>query len=228
MLRRLLPDRLKNMRDIGGVVTRSGRRLREDVFVRSNLPLGLSEADVSFLLQKRLDTAIDLRSSDEVSSQRSDLDDPRFSYHHIQVNGVAFPPSEESIPEGYVGIVDDRLTIRSIIETIARAPKGVVFHCSAGKDRSGVIAMLLLLIADAHDDDIIVDYQVSHSFFKNEIREYLAQHPGAPAWIGQSKAEYMEQTLSLFRAKYGSIGHYLNSIDLDPEDSRRLLGKMFG
>ncbi len=225
-MRRLLPDSITNMRDIGGVVTRSGRRLTEGVFIRSNVPVGLSDRDLSFLAERRLTTVIDLRSAREIQTQKSDLNDRRFHYRHIEVRGSTPPESESEIPEGYLKIVDDTPTIGTIMETIARAPDGVIFHCTAGKDRSGVLAMLLLLYAGAYDEDIIADYQISHAFIRADVLRYLEQHPELPAWAGQSKAEYMEKTLGLFRTRYGTIETYFVSLGLSREDTRRLRDKM--
>lgn len=226
-MRRLLPDRLKNMRDIGGIVTRSGRRINEGVFIRSNVPVGLSDADLSFLMETRLTTVIDLRSLHEIQTRKSDLNDTRFRYRHIEVKGAAPPESESKIPEGYLEIIGDTSTVGTIMETMARAPGGVIFHCNAGKDRSGVLSMLLLLYADAYDEDIIADYQVSHTFIGADVLRYLKQHPELPAWAGQSKAEYMEETLRLFRATYGTIDTYFASLSLSREDRKRLHDKMF-
>lgn len=216
------------MRDIGGIITRSGRRIAEHVFVRSNLPLGLSEAHMSFLLEKGLHTVIDLRSDAELALQRSDLSDPRFDYHHIPLTGADRPKSEEQIAPGYLKMLGDSPSIASALTAMAYAPAGSIFHCAAGKDRSGVLAMILLLLADAYTEDIIADYQLSYVFIQDEILQHRKQFPDLPTWVGQSKMEYMEQTLSMFKARYETIETYLEVIGLSPGLIARLLIKLFG
>jgi len=215
------------MRDIGGIIAKSGKVINELKFIRSNLPSGLSAADLSFLINNKINTVIDLRTIDDVQNRISDLNSANFNYHNIQMKGAGFPESEARIPEGYLEMIEDGPTIKHIFEMMANSPAGIIFNCNAGKDRTGVIAMLLLLLADAFDTDILADYQVSYTFIKDDVIKMLRQNPDLPSWLGQSKSEYMEETLKLFRHRYHDINNYLNHIGVHTNTKNSILDKLF-
>ena len=101
--------------------------------------------------------------------------------------------------------IEDKETISQVFHIIASSKDGVLFNCKAGKDRTGVIAMILLLLADVYDDDIIADYSVSCIYIRDEIKKMNEDNPDLPFFFGDSKLEYMEETLKLFRQKYKNI-----------------------
>ena len=65
--------------------------------------------------------------------------------------------------------------MKAIFECIANAPQGVIFNCSAGKDRSGVVSAVLLLFAGVKDEDIIENYLVTKYYIKQRL-EYIKQN----------------------------------------------------
>lgn len=205
------------MRDIGGVFTKSDKEIRLWKIIRSNLPTGLSADNIKFLAKKGLSTIIDLRTPVDIQNTPNQLNQKGFTYHHVETKGSTYPDAEEKIPQGYLEIIDDTTAIRKIFEIIGTSKTGIIINCNAGKDRTGIIVLLLLLLADAYDEDIIADYQLSYTLLKKEVTQMHANNPKLPAWLGHSKAEYMEQTLQLFRTKYGDINSYLTYIGLDAE-----------
>ncbi len=226
-MRRLMCKNVKNMRDLGGIPTKSGRLIKEYRFLRSNLPIGLSNKEIDFLVQNKIDTVIDLRTKEEIQSKPNDLAHPPFAYKHIQIKGDGSPKTEKEIPYGYISILDDKEKIKKLLTVIAQAPNGVLYNCNAGKDRTGIISMLLLLIADVHEDDIIADYQVSYTYIREEVLKMHLQFKDLPPFLGQSKLEYMEETLNLFKKKYQTIENYLLQIKVDTDTLERIRNKMF-
>lgn len=225
-MRRILPASIVNMRDIGGIYTKSGRKIKCSQIIRSNLPFELTKENIDFLLKSKLNTNIDIRTSEEIHLKKNVLNQEPFKYYHVEMKGSDFPEAEDKIPLGYIEIIDDKATIRKILEIIGATQDGVIINCSAGKDRTGVIVLLLLLIANAYDEDIIADYQLSYTFLKKEIVQMHIDNPNLPVWVGNSKAEYMEETIRLFREKYGDINSYLQKIGLDIEIRNNIYEKL--
>ena len=62
----------------------------------------------------------------------------------------------------------------------------VVFHCTAGKDRTGVLAAILLLLLGVAEEDIIADYQVSFTYNRRGMNQLLARYPEMQALLAQS------------------------------------------
>lgn len=65
--------------------------------------------------------------------------------------------------------------MREIFKTIANAKSGVLFHCTAGKDRTGVVSAILLALVGVADEDIVYDYAISREFNKQRIEAFLKE-----------------------------------------------------
>lgn len=160
-----------NVRDLGGYKTASGGETPWSTFLRADALHELTPADVETLLDMGLSTVIDLRSNLEITYQPSRFavhDD--VSYNHIPLfDGLApvdaFKPSagEFSLSARYIDAVDTcQPALVKVMHTIANAPEGLVlFNCTAGKDRTGIIAAALLSIAGVSSEDIITDYALT-------------------------------------------------------------------
>ncbi len=156
-----------NVRDLGGLSTRDGKRTRFGSVVRADSIDYLTSSGWETLHSYGIRTIIDLRNENElkgvdrppgISTVRIPLDgndaeylstwtkDPRFG------TPLYYRSHLERFPE---------LSAR-VIEAIAHAPEGgVLFHCVFGKDRTGMIAMLLLALAGVGADSIAEDYALS-------------------------------------------------------------------
>ena len=101
---------------------------------------------------------------------------------------------------------------------------GVMFHCSAGKDRTGITAALLLDLMGCHEYDIVKDY--SESYENNiEINEELAkmmENEEAKQYL-KSSPRYMMELLDYLREHYGSSKEYLLQIGLKNEEIEQLI-----
>jgi protein tyrosine/serine phosphatase len=104
------------------------------------------------------------------------------------------------------------------LEVIAeRDNHPLVFHCSAGKDRTGVLAAIVLTAMDIVDDDVVEDYARSAPVM-NEIRARMSSDPETaqgvkdlPDFQWEASAESMTVFLSLLRREYGSADGYLKA-----------------
>ncbi len=114
--------------------------------------------------------------------------------------------------------------MKAIFECIANAPQGVIFNCSAGKDRSGVVSAVLLLFAGVKDEDIIENYLVTKYYIKQRL-EYIKQNSDIDMAIVTPNKYFMEMFLKMFREKYGDVSNYFQSIGMDRECIDRLKEK---
>jgi len=110
----------------------------------------------------------------------------------------------------------------------------LVFHCSAGKDRTGVLAATVLAAAGVMDEDIIHDYTSSAPFMP-EIRNRMISDPAAsaelkelPDFEWEASAESMARFLALLRREYGSAAGYLKAQGADDSLPRRLEEALLG
>ena len=213
-------DGCVNFRDMGGYGTSDGRHLRWRRLFRADGLHKLSEADRRQLSDLGVATVIDLRTLDE-AEQRG-----RFPVDQVPVRYVALPltdvlPATEELPSWressyvaarYVEMVSrGGAALSASIETLA-SPDGLpaVFHCSAGKDRTGVLSALVLAFLGVPDDTIISDYALSALAMEQLLERLRLEYPDsveavdrhAPA-ILRVMPETMEEFLSLVRSEFG-------------------------
>lgn len=225
-MRRIVCKNVKNLRDLGGFLTKDGKVTKFDSIFRSDLPINMSEEEINFLLNKNLTTVIDLRKEEEIKRKPNCLNISKIDYNVVNLLGDKCPNEEADIAKGYIAILDNKETMSKVFKIIANVKGSILYNCSAGKDRTGVVTMLLLLLANVYEDDIIADYQVSYTYIREEIKAMHLNNPDLPAFLGGSKMEYMEDTLKLFFEKYKNIKQYLNYLDLSEEEINKIKNKL--
>ena len=228
MLRHIPLGRMYNLRDLGGYPVPGGETAWERL-LRGDNPEGLTEEDLRWLLDRGITTVVDLRSEAETGRKPDQLaSQPGFYYFHCPLlsEGDGMPNLETDVGQGYFRMLDGSDLVAKAMRTVAAAPAGVLFHCTAGKDRTGLLAALLLGLAGAERADILADYQVSETYLADAIRQIRERVPDLSAFAGASRAEYLSGCLDLLEEKYGSIPGYLRAIGLTEEELTALRGKL--
>ena len=225
-MRRIICKNVNNLRDLGGYMTQDNRITKFNSIYRSDVPIFLTESELNYLQENKLTTIIDLRTKDEISKKANYFQDKGFDYYNITLKGENCPKREKDIPLGYMEIIDDKEKIKLVFDVIKNSQGGVFINCNSGKDRTGVICMLLLLIAKVPEKDIIANYQVSYTYLMDNIKKMHEENPNLPKFLGSSKAEYMEKTLKLFKNKYKTIENYMKSIGLTNKDVKIISNKI--
>ncbi|MFH8989857.1 GNAT family N-acetyltransferase [Streptomyces sp. NPDC017940] len=134
-------ERLHDFRDMGGHVTEDGRTVRWGQVYRSGALSRLRDADWDRFLALGVRTVIDLRHGREIDAQGRVPEHPSFAYHHL---GVGHRPDEDGARE-----------LRRALELIAAEESGpVVFHCTTGENRAGLLAALVLALLGVAEADI--------------------------------------------------------------------------
>ena len=149
----------------------------EKRFLRSDAPLQLTDAEISWLLENGITTLVDLRSMEEVQRKPCPLaTDPSFSYHHLPVTGGGDTPrSRAHLHETYRNMVDGRMA--GILDVLLSAPAGAMYFCTAGKDRTGVVSALLMKKLGADEETIVQDYMLSKGNLMDMLLSYASAHP---------------------------------------------------
>jgi protein-tyrosine phosphatase len=176
------PDCL-NTRDLGGLPTNTGRRLRTGALVRSDLLDQLTEEGAAALRAYGIRRIIDLRTVGEVAAAPGPFVDDEV-YRHLsfideEADRERDPNAESTLLDIYRGSVDrNGRAITAAIEAIALAPPGgVLVHCHAGKDRTGVLVALVLRALGVPDDEIAIDYALTQDYLAERYEELIAAEP---------------------------------------------------
>jgi len=206
----------------GGSFTAYGR------FIRSDAPTTLTEGDIRLLEENRITTVVDLRTEAEAEAMPCACRGlPTVHYYNISMfGGAILPASVEEIPSYYLGMVKDHHTIAEIMHLMAASPAGVLYHCAAGKDRTGVLTALLLSLAGVSEADIQTDYQASLPLVLPLLKRIQAEDPNFPMQVSIPRPENMKVFLEMFYKKYNSTITYLSNIGMTEEEISLLKKKM--
>ncbi len=169
-------------------------------YLRSDAPIAPTDADAAFLLAHSVTLLIDLRSEAEVLCSPCPLAvHPGFIYRHMPVTGGdAMPDSPADVPLSYLRMADGQM--ERILAAITGAAANVMFFCTAGKDRTGVVAALLQRRSGMSREEIAADYARSGENLQERFAAFRAQHPEIDTEIYTPKAAYMERFLALLEA----------------------------
>ena len=203
-----------NTRELGGIPTSGGGLTACGVFLRSDAPCRPSEADRLRLLNMGVRTVLDLRRETEINEKPNGFaEDGRFEYINIPIEaGAEIPPSVEAVPLSYLSMAEDEETMKRVFTALAESGNGVLFGCSAGKDRTGVVSALLLMLAEAADDDIAENYVITREYNRERFTLVKQNFPDIDMRIVIPTERYILEFMRLFREKYGSAEDYLNKI----------------
>jgi hypothetical protein len=160
-----------NFRDLGGYRARDGRVTRWGQLFRSDTLHELTEGDVEVLRSLGLATIVDLRTPSELGKTgRGPLASEPIAFRHLSVIGeaegeaMAAPASSGGgLGERYLWYLDGgRSALVDALGLLTEAANlPLVFHCAAGKDRTGVLAALVLDIVGVDPDAIVADYLIT-------------------------------------------------------------------
>lgn len=146
-------------------------------YIRSDYPGKLTAAEVQWLLQNDITTIIDLREEKEYRLNPCILEsESGFTYYHLPVTGGGdTPKSPDAVADVYLGMIDEQMD--KIIGTILDAKTNVLFFCSAGKDRTGVVSAIILKRLGYSSQKIIEDYMETKNNLNEFLTAYVQAHP---------------------------------------------------
>lgn len=164
-------------------------------YIRSDAPVRLTEKEIEWLLEHQITTIVDLRSDEERRRKPCCLEKKDgFRYVPLPVTGGdAVPTSREYLYTLYREMVDGQM--ERILDTILNAKTNVMYFCTAGKDRTGVVSALLLKRLGFGDQVIIDDYMESKDNLMDLLSAYASAHPEVDIEVLVPHKENMEQLL---------------------------------
>jgi protein-tyrosine phosphatase len=228
-----------NLRDLGGLplagggVTRSGRLLRSDA------PRTLGPADPELLERLGLRTVVDLRQGHELADAPSALvGRDGVDVHHVEVwthvNAGGGPPVDPwSITGFYLGALDHAgPAFARAVGILADAEGAALFHCTAGKDRTGLLALLVLETVGVTRAAVVEDFALTESRI-GPIRERLladAERRGIAradfARLLGATPDLIEPALAHLDRRYGGAAAYLRRFGASDATLERLRTKL--
>ncbi len=216
-----------NTRDLGGYRTASGEYTKQHSLIRSDVMKRASANDVNLLRQMNVTTIIDVRTEKDVSkSPNSFMNLEGFQYRNFPIeDGSKGIKTVEELPRSYVKIAEAE-NIGRVFQEIALAETGVLFHCTAGKDRTGVISAILLLLAGVSRDDIVADYMITKECNDPRFQLLREKFPELDMNLVIPQERNMVDFLRLFHQKYGTVQEYLYGVGLSQKEISLLKNKL--
>jgi len=244
-----------NARDLGGLPTTDGAKTIGGRLLRSDNLQELSPADVAILVQEvGLTTVVDLRSTAELTAEGpAPLDAvPGIRHVHLPVlpeGGTAtdavadvlltradrdhsrFPDNPRA--GHYLGYLEDRpAEVVAALRTIAESEGAALVHCAAGKDRTGVVVALALVVAGVRTDAVVADYAATAERTEAVLARlrrsatYARDINRRPADSHQPRPETMTAFLEQLDARYGGVTSWLTDHGFSESDRQRLYARL--
>lgn len=228
-----------NFRDVGGYRTITGRTVRPGLVYRSDSLQDLTTDDVQRLLDLRLGEVLDLRSMREVEMfGATPLTDHGVERHQVGFfreplpapdpaapGAQSIPPSDDhgAVAEHYLELLEHaKPALRRAFTEIAEAERhAVVFHCTAGRDRTGLTAALLLSTLEVDVETIAADYQLTERYLRfpehrlAQMRALFGDRIALVQGTPPTPAGVMRLTLTGLAERYGTPIEYLREAGVD-------------
>lgn len=229
----------KNVRELGGYPTADGHHTREHVFLRADGLDTLTAKDRRFLRQYPIALVVDLRSKIETRLAPDHLDRHFKQLHvpmfdHVQSElarrrseGLASgAPVRESLTDIYIMLAEtEQDEIYHVLKALIDSDEPALFHCTAGKDRTGIISMCLLEMAGVPEEIILADYAATARYLGKAYGFAASDQDGVPSDAFDSRPEIMQTLREHMKQKYGSVLGYIRHIGISDEDIDKLKGK---
>lgn len=235
-----------NFRDLGGYTTKEGKTVRWGTIYRAAELSKLTESDLNDLEKRHIKTVVDFRGPSEIATAKDKLPKDAIYYNYDagsrSLNQRSWfaelktPGKADSLMVSFYGVIDSlKFRYQPFFKNLLELKEGdaLVFHCTAGKDRTGIASALFLLALGVDEETVLKDYEASNFYRKDEnVRQFEKMKSMGIDFdsfqkiMGVNKT-YLKKTLEVIRSKYGNINAYLfKELGLD-EDKVRLLKNKF-
>ncbi len=216
-----------NTRDLGGHHCKDGKLTHFNRLLRSDWSGYANQRDIDFLKTNEITTIIDMRTEEDIASKPSSFAGREgFTYYNLPiVEGSQVPESVEAVPGSYMKIAASP-SLKNIFTTMAEAESGVMYNCSAGKDRTGVVTAIIFMLCGVNEDEIVSDYMLTLEYNKERFKMAAIHHPDLDLNIILPRESYIKDFMELFIKEYGNVEGYFDSIGVSEETREKLKTKL--
>jgi protein-tyrosine phosphatase len=245
--RAMVWDGCVNVRDLGGLPTEDGGETRSGQVIRADNVGTLTDAGWRTVAAHGIARIVDLRWPEEAAE-----DPPRdipIEVVQVSVLGEQLGPDSDYLRElnAHLDVVDDvadhyawsyteflernRERFGRALAAIADADGPVVIHCMGGKDRTGLVAALVLRLAGVSLDEIGRDYALSGPNLAVFLHTWLAEAPTEAdrrrrAKLSETPADAMRRVVATIEERYGSVAGYLEAAGVSTVQVERLRSRL--
>ena len=250
-----------NFRDIGGYSVKGGKTIKYGQFYRCASFSRIDESDIKILKELNLKIIVDLRSKGERESEPdiipSDceyynysgivtMDNPNDMANQFGGNmdmkdilmnilqkNIEMPNPMDYLKECYTTMAEHSQSFKALFDLIKQNPdKPIAFHCTAGKDRTGVAAALIMLCLGASEETVMEDYLLSNMYRKVEndsVIESLKKYTSAEEFLAivrsmlEVNAELLNAYFDKVKELYETWDNYFEkALGISSEDRKNL------
>jgi protein-tyrosine phosphatase len=226
-----------NFRDVGGYRNADGRCVRRGQVFRSDHLAGLTPEDLARLASLGIGHSLDFRGAAEYTATPYAIPGVQRLALTIEPSVIArmqalvaqgiVPTTEETVAlmcETYRDFVNHNAgTFGRFLKHLLEQPTPQVFHCTAGKDRTGFAAALLLSALGVDRATIEHDYLLTNQLYKRDNRLEGSGHPHVMKVLWQVQPEFLQAAFDAVEAQHGGMQDYLHgAIGLSPQELAEL------
>ncbi len=233
-------DGVFNFRDLGGYPTEDGRSLRWRTLFRADGLGRLTADDVETLRPIALKTVVDLRRAHELDERgRFPFESYPVAFHHLPVIDTTWDrelarsenlPATEFLHRAYTAMLAEGAPrFAAAFRVLADADAlPAVFHCAAGKDRTGLLAALVLGALGVAAHDIVDDYALTQATMERFVARVRSERDGdalidsVPQTFFAAEPAAMTRVLDDIEQDHGSVRGYVRAIGVESDVLTRL------
>lgn len=215
-----------NFRDLGGLPTKDGKVVKKDIFFRTDELGTLQDSDLELLSKLNVQTIVDFRTDQERAKSIDKV--PSTCKQEIHLDIVS-GNMETFVAEIEKGTADMKQLMFDLYKDLVLGDNGIaqfvkffeiiqnpdnaaiIYHCTAGKDRTGIATALILYALNVDLKEIEDDYLLSNVFLKDKYAAYIAKEPKFEALL-TVEPDYLYSALDAIKDKYASLANYLKDI----------------
>lgn len=244
-----------NFRDIGGIKTKDGAIVKWGKIYRSDNLSQLKNREFDKFKSLNIQTVYDLRTPGEIKGKEDNLPDG-VKYIHMPIvkdSADVLASIKGKVVRGqiteeqsllfmtnlYSSIVSDNIAeLRDMVNYVIQSESPVLYHCSAGKDRTGIVTALLLSILNVDRQTIINEYLLSDYYRREKLEGILKKAKAAKVIIPRLSIgaiqnfmdvdeRYINTAFNVIDTKYGGIDNYIHNQLQITDEQRKLIIKKF-
>lgn len=222
-----------NFRDLGGLPARGGQAVKWRRLYRSGVLDRLTEEDCTRVAELGIGTIVDLRTSSErkLRPSRAIAGADTWQRDYGSSNADHNRPLDHHAPEKlrrimlavYAGMLDEQAEgYRALLTTLATTSAPVLFHCTGGKDRTGIGAALVLDLLGVDRAAIIEDYALTNLCLQRDAEVVDAVGQRHPREMRIADPAYLEAMFERLDGEFGGAAGYARHLGLDSDIAVRI------